>query len=84
MKGTLTLDCKVGDFIAFKCTQADIEVVAPVLRAFANAANVLQNVKVSADGAVKFSQPEPLDEKKISALNTMAGHVKFLVLVRRK
>jgi predicted AAA+ superfamily ATPase len=84
MKGTLTLDCKVGDFVAFKCTQADIEVVVPVLRAFASAANMLQNVKVSADGAVKFSQPEPLDEKKISALNTMAGHVKFLVLVRRK
>jgi len=84
MKGTLTLDCKVGDFIAFTCTQADIEVVVPVLRAFANAANMLQNVKVSADGTVKFSQPEPLDERKISALNTMAGHVKFLVLVRRK
>lgn len=84
MKGTLTLDCKVGDFIAFTCTQADIEVVVPVLRAFVNAVSMLQNLKVSADGVIKFSQPEPLDEKKIVALNTIAGHVKFLVLVRRK
>jgi len=84
VKGTLTLDCKVGDLISFACKQADIDTVAPVLRAFASAANMLQNVKVSAEGAVKLSQPELLDEKKISALNTMAGHVKFQVLVRRK
>ena len=84
MKGALTLNCTVGDSISFTCAKADIETAAPVLRALANAANMLQNVKVSAEGAVTLSQPEPLDDRKISALNTMAGQVKFLVLVRRK
>lgn len=84
LKGFLDLQCTVGDSMTFTCARADIEIAKVVVTGFANVVRMLQNVKAATAGSIKLAQPEVLDDRKITALNTLAGQVRFRLLVRRR